>query len=367
VTASWKDLVRAPLRPAPAYHVPSYPNAIKLDANESPFQLSKKALDAVAGTLTRDLNRYPDAACNELRAVMAKRLGVEGNQLCFGNGSDELISLLCGAFAEPRKKNKPATVLYPVPSFVVYKTAALAHGMGVVEVPFGPRMEADDAALLAAVEREKPNIVFLATPNNPTGTVWSRATIAKLLVQHPDVITVVDEAYLAYAEARTCVDLALAHPHCLVMQTLSKIGLAGLRLGYLIGRAEVIAEVEKVRPPYNLSTLAQRAATVLLRDHSAELESHFDEVKSERARLGAELAKLPGVEVFPSDANLFLVRVPGATKVFTSLAERGVVVRNFDRPGTLLEGCLRITVGTRVEDDWLLDALRSVLASDKAG
>src|SRR5262249_51945255 len=150
-------LVRAPLRPAPAYHVPSYPNAIKLDANESPYQLSKKALDAVAATLTRDLNRYPDAASNELRAVMAKRLGVEGNQLCFGNGSDELISLLCGAFAEPRhgkKTTRPATVLYPTPSFVVYKTAALAHGMGVVEVPFGPRFEADDAALLAAVERE---------------------------------------------------------------------------------------------------------------------------------------------------------------------------------------------------------------------
>lgn len=361
MSEQWKELVRQPLRPAAAYHVPSYPNAIKLDANESPFALSKRALDAIAATLTRDLHRYPDAGAQELRGVLAARLGIEGNQLSFGNGSDELLSLLCGAFGEPRRKSKPATVLYPVPSFVVYKTAALSHGLGVVEVPFGAHFQADEAALLAAVERERPNIVFLATPNNPTGTVWSRATIAKLLVQHPDVITVVDEAYLAYAEARSCVDLALAHPHCVVMQTLSKIGLAGLRLGYLIGRAEVVAEVEKVRPPYNLNTLSQRAATVLLRDHAAELEQHFGEVKGERARLGAELSKLAGVEVFPSDANFFLVRVPEATRVFGELAERGVVVRNFDRPDSPLRGCLRITVGTRDEDDWLLDALRAVL------
>ena len=357
---TWKDLVRTPLRSVQAYHVPSHPNAIKLDANESPYGLSKAAHEAVMATVTRELHRYPDASSGALRELLGRQLGVDGSELCFGNGSDELLGLLCAAFGEGRKKGKPASILYPSPGFVVYKTAAVSHGMVPLEVPLGPAFEADEAALLEAVAREQPNLVFLATPNNPTGTVWPRSTIAKLLVQHDNVITVVDEAYLAYADGRSCIDLALAHPHCLVLQTLSKIGMAGLRVGYLVGRREVVAEVEKVRPPYNLNTLSQRAAEVLLRDHQPEILAHAQQIKSERARLKTGLESLPGVQVFPSDANFFLVRVANATAIYESLAERRVVVRNFDRPGPLA-GCLRITVGTPEENNWLLDALRSCL------
>lgn len=358
---SWKDLVRVALRGSAAYHVPSWPGAIKLDANESPFVFSDDAENAIAESLSHAaLHRYPDAGAGELRRVLSGRLGVAGDQLCFGNGSDELLSLLCAAFGEPRKKGRPASVLYPTPGFVVYRTAALSHGLAVVEVPLGPRFEADETALLDSVAREKPNIVFLATPNNPTGTVWPRSTIAKLLVQHDDVITVVDEAYLAYAEARTCTDLALSHPHCLVVQTLSKIGMAGLRIGYLIGQKEVIAEVEKVRPPYNLGTLPQHAAATVLSRFSGELETHYAEVKRERARLIERLSSLRGLEVFPSDANFMLVRAQNATALYEMLAERRVVVRCFDRPGPL-QGCLRITVGTPEENDWLLDALAACL------
>jgi histidinol-phosphate aminotransferase len=359
----WQELVRAPLRSEKAYHVASVPNAIKLDANEAPFALSKAAFASLSEALTRDLHRYPDAAASELRKALAAHLGVDGAELSLGNGSDELLGLLCATFGEPRKPNKPASVLYAAPGFVVYKTAAMAHDLTVVEVPFAPRFAADENALLEAVAREKPNLVFLATPNNPTGTSWSRATIAKLLVQHDDVITVVDEAYLAYSDARTCIDLALAHPHCLVLGTLSKIGLAALRIGFLVGRREVIAEVEKVRPPYNLDTLSQRAATLMITRHKAELESHFAEVKSERERLAAALAALE-LEVFPSQANFLLVRSPQATALYQSLAERGVVVRNFDRPGPL-QGCLRITVGTIEENNWLLDALKGALVSSR--
>jgi histidinol-phosphate aminotransferase len=360
VSASWKDLVRAPLRPQAAYHVPSFPNAIKLDANESPYALSKEALAKIATTLTRDLHRYPDANASELRALVAQQLGVDGTELIFGNGSDELLTLLCSAFGEPRTQRGggEAIVMYPTPGFVVYKTAALSHGMAVVEVPLGSRFEADEAALLAAVEREQPNLIFLATPNNPTGTEWSRGFIEKLIAQHPECITVVDEAYLAYTDAKSCIDLALAHPHCVVLQTLSKIGLAGLRVGYLVGRREVVAELEKVRPPYNLDTMSQRAATVILRDHRAEIDAHAQEVKAERAKLFAALGSLPGFEVFPSGANFFLVRAPEATRLYQSLAERGVVVRCFDRPGPLA-GCLRVTVGTPDENAWLLDAIRA--------
>jgi histidinol-phosphate aminotransferase len=362
---SWKDLIRMPLRGSSAYHVPSWPNAIKLDANESPFAFSPEAEAAISESLQQAaLHRYPDASAGELRRALSSKLGVYSDQICFGNGSDELLAILCAAFGEPRpaatKKGKAPTVLYPVPGFVVYRTAALSHGLGVVEVPLGPRFEADEAALLDAVAREKPNIVFLATPNNPTGTVWPRSTIAKLLVQHDDVITVVDEAYLAYASARTCTDLALSHPHCIVLQTLSKIGMAGLRVGYAIAQKEVIAELEKVRPPYNLGTLPQRAATTVLSRFSAELESHFDEVKRERTRLVERLSSLPKLEVFPTDANFVLVRTENATSLYESLAERRVVVRCFDRPGPL-KGCLRITIGTPEENDWLLDALTACL------
>src|SRR5581483_7547887 len=170
----------------------------------------------LAEALTRDLNRYPDAAAVALRATLAKQLGVDGNQLSLGNGSDETLGLLCAAFGEPRPGKREAAVLYAAPGFVVYKTVAIAHGLRPIEVPFGPGFTADEPALLEAVAREKPNLVFLATPNNPTGTSWSRATVEKLL-QHDDVITVVDEAYLAYSDARSCIDLALAHPHCLVL------------------------------------------------------------------------------------------------------------------------------------------------------
>ena len=362
----WRELVRQPLRASAAYHVPAFPNAIKLDANESPYGLSKAAHAHVLESVTRELHRYPDAGASELRQVLAAQLGVDGSELSFGNGSDELLGLLCAAFGEPRqgtkKASRPASVLYAWPGFVVYRIVADAHGLSRIEVPFGPGFTADEGALLEAVAREKPNLVFLATPNNPTGTTWPRSTIAKLLVQHEDVITVVDEAYLAYAEARSCVDLALAHPHCLVLQTLSKIGLAGLRVGYAVGRREVIGELEKVRPPYNLGTLAQRAATVVLRDHKPELDEAARKVKAERGRLRERLAALDGLEVFPSDANFFLVRHQRATALWESLAERGVLVRNFDRPGPL-EGCMRITVGTPEENEWLIDAMKAALAA----
>jgi histidinol-phosphate aminotransferase len=358
---SWKELVRSALRPMAAYHVPAHPNAIKLDANESPFVLSEAAGFSLHKALSdADLHRYPDAAARELRQVLAKQLGVDGSELLFGNGSDEILGLLCAAFGEPRGKKARAAILYPSPGFVVFKTAAIAHGLDVIEVPLGDRFQPDEEALLAAVARDQPNLVFLATPNNPTGTVWPRSTVDKLLAQHPDVITVVDEAYQDYHDEPSCVPLALQHPHCLCLRTLSKIGLAGLRIGYLVGRREVIAEVEKVRPPYNLSTLAQRAAVTILRNHQPELQAHFGEVKAERQKLHEGLSALPGVEVFPSGANFVLVRVVDAPRLFDGLVERGVVVRLFDRGP--LKGCLRITVGTAEENAWLLDAVRACFA-----
>jgi histidinol-phosphate aminotransferase len=358
-TMSWQDLVRKPLRGARSYHVPSHPNAIKLDANEAPYPLSPATIESLAREVHADLHRYPDAAHSRLRAVMAERLGVDGSELMFGNGSDELIALLCATFAEPRGKEKVARIAYAVPGFVVFRTAALAHGLEPVEVPLGKSFQPDEEALLTAVAEKKPNLVFLATPNNPTGTVWPRSTVAKLLVQHPDVITVVDEAYIMYGEAKSCVDLALTHAHCLVLQTLSKMGLAALRIGILVGKREVLAEVEKVRPPYNLNTFSQRAAVKLLTEHRQELEARYDEIKQERQRLHDELGRIPSVTVFPSGANFVLMRVAEARQLHEALVERGVLVRLFDAGA--LAGCLRVTVGTPDENGWLLDAVRAAL------
>jgi histidinol-phosphate aminotransferase len=360
VSNEWEELVKKPLRGAPAYHVASHPNAIKLDANESPYPLAKATLEALAKDLAQvPLHRYPDPGAVELRKVLAKRIGVAVEEVMVGNGSDELIALLCATFSEPKPGLARAAIAYAVPGFVVFRTAALAHGLDPIEVPFGPRFEADEAALLAAVAQHRPNLVFLATPNNPTGTQWPRSTVVKLLADFPDVITVVDEAYLAYCDAKSCVDLALAHSNCLVLQTLSKIGMAALRVGILIGKRELLAAVEKVRPPYNVGSLAQRAAVKLLTDHKAEIESHFEEAKRQRRALYEALKEVPGIEVFPSGGNFLLVRVENARDFHDALVERGVLVRLFD--AGLLAGCLRISVGTPEENSWLLDAIKSAM------
>lgn len=358
---SWKNLVRQPLRGAPPYVVEPHPNAIKLDANESPYPLSRAAMEAVAHELAAvELNRYPDAGALALRKLLAARAGVAVEELMLGNGSDELIALLCATFAEPRAGQARGKIAYSVPGFVVFRTAALAHGLEPIEVPYGPRFEADEAALFAAIAEHKPNLLFLATPNNPTGTQWPRSTVEKLVAQHRDMITVVDEAYIAYCDAKSCTDLALANPNCVVLQTLSKIGLAALRVGLLIGRREVLAAVEKVRPPYNLTTFSQRAALKLLVDHKQELESHFEELKRQRRALYEALGQLDGLEVFPSGGNFLLVRAKEARALHDALVERGVLVRLFD--AGLLAGCMRITVGTPEENSWLLDAIKAALA-----
>ena len=204
--------------------------------------------------------------------------------------------------------------------------------------------------------------MFLATPNNPTGTQWPRSTVQKLLDAHPDVITVVDEAYLAYCDAKSCIDLALAHDNCVVLQTLSKIGLAALRVGLLIGRRELLAAVEKVRPPYNLSTLAQRAALKLVTDYKQELDSHFDEVKRQRRALHDALGAHRRARGLPVGRQLH----PGCVRkkaraLHDALVERGVLVRLFD--AGLLAGCMRISVGTPDENSWLLDAVKAALAA----
>jgi len=333
------------LRGTAAYHVPQPPRIIaKLDANELPFGMPVELRARLGAALAEvALERYPDPRAARLRAAIASQLGVDRAQLVFGNGSDELIAALCAAFAGP--------VLYPVPSFVYYKLAAIARGLPQVEVPLTARFELDEPAMLRAIETHKPSVVFLALPNNPTGTMWRPGFALELAERHRDTVIVSDEAYVAYSGISNLAHLA-AHPNLVVMRTLSKIGMAGLRVGFTISAPAIVNVLEKVRPPYNLSSLDQRAAEFLVEHASSWCAERAAEVVAERGRLAAALTAR-GLDVFPSEANLLLVKFPDAQATWKRLASAGIVVRSFGSVGPLAD-CLRITVGTPTENAALL-------------
>jgi histidinol-phosphate aminotransferase len=336
------------LRGSSAYHVPLPPRVIaKLDANELPYALPPELRVRLAMALQDvALERYPDPKAAKLRAALAKQLGVRGEQLVFGNGSDEAIAMLCNAFAGP--------ILYPVPTFVYYKLAAVARGLPQIEVPLGARFELDEAAVILAIEAHRPSVVFLALPNNPTGTLWRMTFATELAAAYPDTVIVSDEAYVAYSGVSNLPALA-AHPNLVVMRTLSKIGMAGLRVGFTISSPAIAHVLEKVRPPYNISALDQAAATFLVEEASAWCDARALDVREARAGLAMGLAA-KGFEVFDSAANLVLVRVPDARAIWQRLADAGISVRAFGDSGPLAN-CLRITVGTPAENVALLAAL----------
>ncbi len=330
-----------------AYHVPVPPVLrAKLDANELPYALPPMLREGLAAALAGiALERYPDPAARALRQVVAASVGVAGEQITFGNGSDELIAMLCAAFAGP--------ILYPVPSFVYYRMAAVARGLPTVEVPLGPRFELDEAAVHTAIVAQRPSVVFLALPNNPTGTLWRMDFAVELAAAYPDVVVVSDEAYGAYSGCTNLPHLP-PHPNLVVMRTLSKIGMAGLRVGFTIASPALASVLERVRPPYNLSALDQAAAAYLVEAGGDWCAAQAAAVVGERARLATALTAR-GFDVLPSEANLLLVYVPDAPALHARLAAAGISVRAFG-PGRLA-AYLRVTVGTAAETDTLLGAL----------
>jgi histidinol-phosphate aminotransferase len=344
-----------------AYQVPEPPRVLaKLDANELPYGLPGPLRDELARALAEvSIERYPDVPARRLRAIVAGQLGVAGDQLVFGNGSDELIAMLCSAFSGPRggrsgvRRGRPGAVLFPDPSFVYYRLSAIIRGVEPIEVPLTSAFELDEPAMIRAIEDHHPGVVFLALPNNPTGTLWRLAFATELAARFRDTVIVCDEAYFAYCGA-TSLPVLAEHPNLVVMRTLSKLGMAGLRVGYTISSPAVAAVLEKLRPPYNLSALDQRAAEFLLERAGDWCAARVAEVVAERARLAAALAAR-GLEVFPSQANLLLVRTANAPALWHRLADAGISVRLFD--AGRLAGCLRITVGTPAENAALLAAL----------
>jgi histidinol-phosphate aminotransferase len=277
----------------------------------------------------------------------------EGFDIMLGNGSDELISLLAMACDVPG-----ASILSPLPGFVMYAMSAQLQGLAFHGVPLTADFELDEAAMLAVIAEHKPSIVYLAYPNNPTGNLWNDDTIEKIVLAQgaQGGLVVMDEAYQPFA-SRSYIDRITHHSHVLLMRTLSKFGLAGVRLGYMIGPKALVAEVDKVRPPYNISVLNCECALFAL-EHAEVFAAQAKDLREQRARLLSELAALPGVRPFPSEANMVLARVPDAAKTFDGLKAHGVLIKNISKMHPLLDNCLRLTVGTAAENDQLLAALK---------
>jgi histidinol-phosphate aminotransferase len=280
----------------------------------------------------------------------------EGFDIMLGNGSDELISLLAMACDVPG-----ASILSPLPGFVMYAMSAQLQGLAFHGVPLTPDFELDEAAMLAAIAEHKPSILYLAYPNNPTGNLWNDDTIEKIVLAQgaQGGLVVMDEAYQPFA-SRSYIDRITRHSHVLLMRTLSKFGLAGVRLGYMIGPKALVAEVDKVRPPYNISVLNAECALFAL-EHAEVFAAQAQDLRHERTRLLQALNALPGVQPFPSEANMILARVPDAAKTFDGLKAHGVLIKNISKMHPLLANCLRLTVGTAAENDQLLAALKASL------
>jgi histidinol-phosphate aminotransferase len=291
---------------------------------------------------------------NELRQALAQYAGMpEGFDIMLGNGSDELISLLALACDVPG-----ASILAPLPGFVMYAMSAQLQGLAFHGVPLTADFELDEVAMLAAIAQHKPSIVYLAYPNNPTGNLWNDDTIEKIVLAQgaQGGLVVMDEAYQPFA-SRSYAGRMARHSHVLLMRTLSKFGLAGVRLGYMIGPKALVAEVDKVRPPYNISVLNTECALFAL-EHAKVFAAQAQDLRQERTRLMQALTALTGVQPFPSEANMILARVPDAAKTFDGLKAHGVLIKNISKMHPLLANCLRLTVGTAAENDQLLAALK---------
>jgi histidinol-phosphate aminotransferase len=360
--------IRQDVQSMHAYAIQDSVGMVKLDAMENPHRLPpalQEALGKRLGALA--LNRYPDGRVNDLRHALAQYANMPaGFDIMLGNGSDELISLLamaCDVPVAPGRK-KPA-ILAPLPGFVMYAMSAQLQGLAFVGVPLTPDFALDTTAMLQAIRQHEPAIVYLAYPNNPTANLWDEAAMAQVVAAAAEVgsLVVIDEAYQPFS-SRTYLDAMRANPaahaHVLLMRTLSKFGLAGVRLGYMMGHHDLIAQVDKVRPPYNISVLNYECALFAL-EHADVFAQQAATLRAERTRLLAALRALPDVHAWDSDANMILVRVGDAQKVFDGLKARGVLVKNVSKMHPLLANCLRLTVGTADENTQLLAALEETL------
>jgi histidinol-phosphate aminotransferase len=350
--------IRQDVKSMHAYAIQPSAGLVKLDAMENPFLLPPELRQALGERLARvALNRYPAQCVADLVAALSEFVELPaGCKMMLGNGSDELIDMLSVACNVPGAK-----ILAPLPGFVMYEMSARLRGLEFVGVPLTADFELDEMAMLSAIEQHRPALTYIAYPNNPTANLFDEAVVERLVaaVGRQRGLVVFDEAYQPFS-SRTWMQRMAAHPHVLVMRTMSKFGLAGVRLGYLCGAAALIDEVEKVRPPYNVSVLNAEAALFAV-EHADEYARQARVLREQRDRLQAALHVMPGVHAFPSEANMVLVRVPDSKRAFDGMKARGVLVKHIAGLHPLLANCLRLTVGAPEENDLMLSALKESL------
>ena len=358
-----QNIIRADVRALSAYHVPDATGLVKLDAMENPYTLPADLQRELGQRLAAvALNRYPVPSYAGLKAAICSQLGVPaGFDVVLGNGSDELISIVSVACAKPGAK-----VLAPLPGFVMYAMSAQLAGMDFIGVPLKADLTLDLDAMLAAIRLHRPAITYLAYPNNPTGNLFDTEAMLAVLREVGDSgLVIVDEAYQPFAGTTFMSRLPL-HDNLIVMRTVSKQGLAGIRLGYMSAAPALLSEFDKVRPPYNINVLTEATAAFVL-EHRAVLDQQAAAICEERAALSMALTAMPGIHVFPSAANFILLRIdqPGLTgaQVFDGLLAQKVLVKNVGKIHALLENCLRVTVSTPAENALFLAALQSSLNS----
>jgi histidinol-phosphate aminotransferase len=322
---------------------------------ENPYLLPQFLRDEIARLVAdAEVNRYPDAGAHLLKARIGQVTNLpSGMDVLLGNGSDEIIQLLALAVA------KPGAVLLSVePSFVMYKMIAIFAGMKYVGVPLTEDFSLDLNATLEAIKREQPALVFLAYPNNPTGNLFDAADVEQIIQAAPGLV-VVDEAYYAFASDSFIPQLA-HYDNLLVMRTFSKLGMAGLRLGFLAGPKSWLNQLEKLRLPYNVGVLPQLVAAKMLEHHDVLL-GQAESIKRDRSGLLAALDAIGGVRAYPSEANFILFRLAKATQIFEGLKERGVLIKNLNGGHPALADCLRVTVGTLEENEKFIVALHETI------
>lgn len=357
LTQPLTNLFRPEVLAMSAYHVADASNYIKLDAMENPYTWPEDIQQQWLQTLKScAINRYPDPEAQTLASALRASNGIpESSALLLGNGSDEIIQILLMALPQD------ACVIAPEPGFVMYRQVAQSLGLHYRGVPLlADSFDLDMPAMLAAIEELQPALIFLAYPNNPTGNLFDAQAIKTIIEACPGLV-VVDEAYAPFADASFIGELE-KHDNLLVMRTVSKLGLAGLRLGFLAGNPALLEQLNKIRLPYNINSLTQATATFALNNGEFLLQQ-TQEIRRQRALVFEALQAIDTVKAYPSSANFILVKTLGigADQVFASLKQQGILIKNLSPQGGLLENCLRVTIGTPEENQAFLCALQKAL------